>query len=274
MIEPINIISLGAGVQSSTMALMAALGEITPMPQAAIFADTKSEPKSVMVWLDWLENQLPFPVYRVTQRQGLAEDALRIRERKDKKGFWVPSGVPHYSINKDGSHGHGPRQCTHDFKITPIMREARRLMRESGAKRVVNWIGISLDEAHRMKNSRVKYTSNIWPLIEKRMNRSDCLSWMESKGFPKPPRSACVFCPYHSDREWRRLKNDEPDEFMKAVEFEKSYAAAKAATVWKKMLKVYLHKSCVPLDQVDFSTEEENGQGNLFGNECEGMCGV
>jgi len=33
-----HVISLGAGVQSSTMALMAAAGEITPMPDCAIFA--------------------------------------------------------------------------------------------------------------------------------------------------------------------------------------------------------------------------------------------
>ena len=43
IISPIHIISLGAGVQSSTMALMAACGEITPMPQCAIFADTQAE---------------------------------------------------------------------------------------------------------------------------------------------------------------------------------------------------------------------------------------
>lgn len=46
MNEPIHIISLGAGVQSSTMALMAAAGEITPMPKCAIFADTQDEPES------------------------------------------------------------------------------------------------------------------------------------------------------------------------------------------------------------------------------------
>ncbi len=39
----VHTISLGAGVQSSTMALMAAAGEITPMPAAAIFADTQAE---------------------------------------------------------------------------------------------------------------------------------------------------------------------------------------------------------------------------------------
>ena len=49
-------VSLGAGVQSSAMALMAAAGEISPMPRAAIFADTQAEPDSVYRWLDWLAN--------------------------------------------------------------------------------------------------------------------------------------------------------------------------------------------------------------------------
>ena len=274
MSDPIHIISLGAGVQSSTMALMAAHGEITPMPVAAIFADTKAEPASVYRWLDWLETQLPFQVYRVTQGEGLAKNALRVRQRKDGNGSWVPSGIPHYSVNRDGSTGHGPRQCTRDFKLTPIMRESRRIMKECGTKRVVQWIGISMDEAHRMKPSRVRYATNRWPLIDAGMKRSDCLRWMEAKGYPKPPRSACVFCPYHSDAEWRRLRDEEPDEFAKAVQFERDYQAAKIQTVSKKGFVPYLHSSRVNLDQVDFSTDVERGQGLLWGNECEGMCGV
>ena len=64
--DPMHILSLGAGVQSSTLALMAAKGEVGPMPMAAIFSDTQAEPKEVYDWLDWLEKQLPYPVYRVT----------------------------------------------------------------------------------------------------------------------------------------------------------------------------------------------------------------
>lgn len=66
MNEPIHILSLGAGVRSSILALMAAAGEISPMPTVAIFADTQAEPASVYRWLDWLEKQLPFPVVRAT----------------------------------------------------------------------------------------------------------------------------------------------------------------------------------------------------------------
>lgn len=267
----IHLISLGAGVQSSTMALMAAAGEITPMPYAAIFADTGAEPASVYRWLDWLENKLPFPVIRVCQGDGLEADALKVRQKKDGSGSWIPSAIPYFSINSDGSHGQGPRQCTHDFKLAPLMRQARICMSATESDSVIWWIGISLDEAHRMKPSRVGYSKNMWPLIDKRMHRRDCLRWMRAKGFPTPPRSACVFCPYHSDSEWRRMRDEEPEEFQKAVEFERRYRAAKASTV---NFVPYLHASRVPLDQVDFSTDEDQGQQLLFGNECEGLCGV
>src|SRR5215475_6262989 len=205
----IHVISLGAGVQSSTMALMAGK-QIQPMPVAAIFADTQAEPKSVYEWLDKLEKMLPFPVIRVTQGEGLEKDSLRIRQRKDGKGNWVPSGIPHYSINRDGTDGHGPRQCTQDFKLTPLLREARRLLKEHNAQRVIQWIGISLDEAHRMKPSRVKYTVTRWPLIELEMKRYHCVNWLANRGL-KAPRSACVFCPYHNNVEWKRLKDEEPE---------------------------------------------------------------
>ena len=36
----------------------------------------------------------------------------------------------------------------------------------------------------------------------------------------------------------------------------------------------WLHRSCVPLEEVDLSTEMDAGQLDMFGNECEGLCGV
>ncbi len=64
----LRVLSLGAGVQSTTLALMAAHGEIGPMPDCAIFADTGWEPNSVYDHLDWLRspNVLPFPVHVVS----------------------------------------------------------------------------------------------------------------------------------------------------------------------------------------------------------------
>jgi len=278
---PFTFLSLGAGVQSSTIALMAKHGEITPMPDAAIFADTQAEPASVYRWLEWLERQLPFPVHRVS-RGDLTAESLIIRERKDKTGYWSKSLVPAFIGNQDGTRGIMGRQCTYSYKVEQLERAARRLgnvKRGQKAVTVTQWIGISWDEIQRIKASRVPWSQHRWPLVELRMGRRDCLRWMEEHGYPKPPRSACVYCPFHSDKEWRRLRDDEPEEFARAVKFEKDIQEVKSKT--ERMRGVpFLHPSLVPLDQVDFRTDIERGQLSLwleeqsFGNECEGLCGV
>ena len=66
-----HIISLGAGVQSTVMALMAAKGEIEPMPDCAIFADTGAEPRYVYDQLDMIEANVPFPIHKVKYKEGL-----------------------------------------------------------------------------------------------------------------------------------------------------------------------------------------------------------
>lgn len=270
--KPVDIISLGAGVQSSTMSLMAAAGEITPMPKAAIFADTQAEPASVYKWLDWLEKELPFPVIRVT-KGNLAAVALTLKQRKTGNGLWSKTVIPTYILNKDGSRGIVQRQCTWDFKMTPIIREAKRLRKKYQASNIIQWIGISVDEVWRMKPSREKLITHRWPLVEMGFNRQRCLQWMKSMGFSRPPRSACVFCPYHNDHEWRRLKKEEPDEFYRAVQFEKDLQQVKAQTDNMNGIP-FLHSSLKRLELVDLETLEEKGQLNLFNNECEGMCGV
>jgi hypothetical protein len=269
----IHLLSLGAGVQSSTMALMAAEGELLPMPVGAVFADTMDEPKSVYVWLDWLEKQLPFPVYRVGKKRSISEVALEIRQRKDGTGQWSKSAVPAWIQNQDGSTGAMRRICTTDWKVVPLISKTKALIKQHGTSGAVQWIGISRDEAHRMKDSREAKIKHRWPLIELGMSRHDCLKWIEKHNLPKPPRSACVFCPYHSDKEWRRLKSEEPKEFKRAVEFEKELQAVKRVSDRRGGVP-FLHRSMKPLSDVDFSTEEERGQISLFGNECEGMCGV
>ncbi len=276
MSEPIHIISLGAGVQSSTMSLMAAAGEITPMPTAAVFADTQAEPKSVYTWLDWLEKQLPFPVHRVTAG-ALQDGALRVR--KSKKGLlYNDVKIPAFTLSSDGKSGViGQRNCTEDYKIIPILRKLREIAEvPRGCKTVmvVQWIGISLDESLRMKESRNLFMENRWPLIEKRISRSDCVQWMQRRGFPKPPRSACIFCPFHSDHEWNHLKSEEPESFARAAAFESRLQMSRFQENLSMKSRMFLHAKRVPLGEIDFSTEEERGQLNMFNNECEGMCGV
>ena len=172
---PVHIISLGAGVQSSTMALMAACGEITPMPIAAVFADTHEEPGGVYEWLDWLEKQLPFPVIRVS-RGCLTTESLKIKTRKDGTGRWTKSLIPAHVLNKDGTKGIMGRQCTFSYKVEELEKASRHL---GGIKRgqktvgVIQWIGISLDETYRMKPARKAWVSHRWPLIDMGMKIND-----------------------------------------------------------------------------------------------------
>ncbi len=117
MSEPIHIISLGAGVQSSTMALMAACGELTPRPTAAIFADTQDEPEAVYEYLSYLEKLLPFPVVRVTNG--------KLSQTFGEKFVHIPA----FRLNKDNSISMGKKQCTKNFKIKPIYRHVRHVLK-------------------------------------------------------------------------------------------------------------------------------------------------
>lgn len=167
------------------------------------------------------------------------------------------------------------RQCTTDYKIVPIRRKVRELTgltrRRSPDHPVVEqWIGISLDEIIRMKPSREAWQLNRWPLIERRMSRRDCLAWLRRHGYPEPPKSACIGCPFHDDNRWRAIRDDDPAAWADAVGVDQAIRTGLRGIRGA----VYLHRSAVPLDQVDLSTAAEHGQLDLFGNECEGLCGV
>ena len=248
----LNFISLGGGVQSSTIALKAAHKEITPMPDGAIFADTGAEPKKVYEWLDWLEKQLPFPVHRVTAGN-LRDDLLE--SAKDRRRIASP---PLFS-----GTGMLWRQCTQEYKIAPINKFI-------GKRECILWIGISQDEIIRKKPNQRKNITNRWPLLELEMTRNGCLKWMRENKYPMPSKSACTFCPYHDNRTWRDMKMSDAESFADAVLVDNAIRAG----IGKTTQTLYLHRSCKPLDQVDFRNAEDMGQIDMFGNECEGMCGV
>ena len=276
----LRVLSLGAGVQSSTLALMMAHGELRPVDHA-IFADTQGEPAEVYAWLDTLEQlikPLPyaFPIHRVTAGS-LADNELRVRTSRLSGKKYLPAKIPAFVKNADGTRGLLGRKCTADFKIVPVTQKIRALLDITRAKPgqhlVEQSIGISRDEAHRMKPSRTPWIECNWPLVDAGMTRDGCLRWMADKGYPVPPRSACGFCPFHSDNEWIRLRDEHPVAFEEAALFEERLQ--EAATRQEVLNgKPFLHSACIPLRLVPFKTLPANQQISLFGNECEGMCGV
>ena len=265
----LNIISLGAGVQSSTMALMAAHGEITPMPDCAIFADTGDEGSNTYDWLVWLRKQLPFEVRARTN--GRLSYALMAGNDMARIPAFVEAG------------GLAKRQCTRNFKIRVIRREVRAVLgvasRDWVAPGSVNqWIGISTDEADRMKPAGVKFIVNRFPLIELGMSRTDCERWIWKHYQRRAPKSSCVFCAFQSPEQWLTRKTIAPNDFAFACNIDDELRSPK--NVIRFHGNLFLHSSFVPLREVNFAAivaerkSKRERQPDMFGNECEGVCGV
>jgi hypothetical protein len=258
--EPLRVLSLGAGVQSTTLLLLALEGEL-PRPDLVVFADTQWEPAAVYRHLAYLEGLMAAAGVRFER---VTAGDIRADALAGKPGY--RAAMPFYTLAADGRAGVLMRQCTMDYKIKPIRRAIRACMQARGEKSAELWMGISLDEVQRTRTSDVAYLRNRYPLIERRWTRGDCLAWMERRGFPKPPRSACVACPFRRDDQWRVL---EPAEFADAVTFD-----AAMRHLPNLDAELYVHRSRQPLLQVDLSTEQERGQMEMWGDECAGVCGV
>lgn len=277
---PLSVISLGAGVQSSALLMLAANDELPKgyeKPTDAIFADTGDEPGSVYQWLEKLSGLAETSGIRlhVVSAGVLSEAALEGRSG---------AGIPAFLGNSLGRVAMSPRACTSDFKVAPIRRKVREILgvgpnERIGKESVDMLIGISVDEVQRARTSRVGYIRNRYPLLDMRLSRSEARAYVARQGLGEPPRSACVFCPYRSDNSWRELRDNEPEAFQRAVAFdgrlrESNRTRREGGSSNAMPFDVFLHRSLLPLAEVDFSTPEENGQLSLFANECEGMCGV
>lgn len=303
--KELHVFSLGAGVQSSTMLLMACHGEITPMPDLVIFSDTGWEPKAVYKHLEWLKIEVKkFGVEIITVDNGnIREDifnAVNDSKRFASLPFFTLSDVPVYEredeeeeidenqyvmfddiefekaenkvIGFKEQKGMVRRQCTREYKIHAVQQAVRRHLGYQKGQRVKElvhmWKGISTDEIERMDMSQDKWIEFRYPLIEQNMSRSGCLEWMEAKGYPRPPKSSCIGCPFHNDAMWLDMKINDPESWADAVLID---GVIKKLPRFKG--KAFLHRSCRPLEEVDFNENQLNTD-NYFINDCSGSCGV
>ena len=260
-----KIISLGAGVQSSVLALLSDRGELMPRADACIFADTQAEPISIYKHLEWLKKEISIPIH-VVSAGNLTEDILKGQNSTGQDFITIPL------FSKEGNKVQmGRRQCTREYKITPIQKKCRELAGYKRFQRISEgtiemMIGITTDEASRMKDSRVKYIKNIFPLIDMEWSRVHCFKWF-SENYPdrKLEKSACIFCPYRTNKEWIELKNNS------SKEWEKVLAIDERLRTIKKDKVNYIHPSGKPIEEaINLKSE----QINFFEQECEGMCGV
>lgn len=330
----LRVLSLGAGVQSTTLLLMSLRGEL-PRLDGVVFADTQWEPKAVYEHLEFLRRECEkagVPLYTGTAGN-LREDGIEFRSRGWARGETSKkryASIPVFVKNPDGSQGRVNRQCTKEYKIEVVDRIIRRLILGLKAGRpappgsVEHWFGITTDESRRAVfpgrwkevdadnqprlygESTVVRKKKVWkpapwkthayPLLDavllpdrtsrpfghlpRTYTRDDCEDWLR-KNLPgrKVPRSACIGCPFRSNEEWRRMRDETPDEWADAVEFDHAQRAADRKGASRRGMIVgetYVHRQLIPLDMVDL-----DGQGEPEGTHCgflndgqDGLCGV
>jgi hypothetical protein len=279
-----HILNLGAGVQSTTLYLMFMRGEIKPQIDCVIFADTQEEPGAVYRHLEWLQS-LKGPEILVRTKGRIGDDLCQGINSTGQRFASVPF------FTTDGKTvGQTRRQCSKEYKTEVIERAIRREVlglkprgRVPKGVAVHQYLGISLDEAGRarriaeMFRREKKWATPHFPLVDTFWTRPDCLNYLSPKVPHQTPRSACVFCPYHSAAEWVHLRDTDPDGWARAVEVDA--ALRRPGTLVNRGLQqaAYLHRSCKPLDEVVFDTRPKPRDLQLsmsFAAVCEGVCGV
>lgn len=298
MTAMLRIGNLGAGVQSTTCYLLEMEGKIEPCA-AWIFADTKEEPKAVYDHLAWLEAQGGTRIIRTGRMVGLGDQLARGIHATGQRFVSIPAytaeldheqrkGQPAAGCN----YGQTQRQCTKEYKIEMIEKAIRQEImglkpRQRFPKhvRVVQLFGLSDDEPRRIRRVKENYQAHPWakpafPLASLGWTRERCRRYLLGCVPHTVPRSACTFCPYRSPIEWEHLKHTDPEGWARAVEIDR--ALRKEGNVCNRKLnqKLYLHRSCLPLEVIDFErlAAEERRKGrspDMFEWACaEGMCGV
>jgi len=266
--EKFSVLSLGWGVQSFTLAAMAALDEIEK-PDLVVFADTTHENASAYELADkftpWLGER------------GITVDTV---QAESTKPVLVTSGgvrkvvIPAFSKElKTGAISQINRNCTGDWKISPVRKLVSAKLKEHGLKKTPDvaemWLGITTDEWQRMRDADVKWVKNRFPLIERRMSRMDCITWLESKDLPVPDKSGCVFCPYMKSAYWKKSKsNQQSGDWQHAVDVDREIRSSPSYPEYER----FVHRLAVPLNDAVTIPEDFGASQSSF-DECDsGFC--
>ena len=270
-----TVLSLGAGVQSSALALMCEQNAFgLQRPDLAIFADTGWEPPAVYEHLEWLEKQLSYPVVKVSAGN-IREDLLKGVDANGRPFLNLPV---HFADEKGRQTGVGRRKCTEDYKIKPIREYLRNYLGIPKGQRapkniqVEQWLGISIEESQRQKPNPVEWITNKYPLVEKGFSRTQLHAWFKDR-YPDRslPKSSCIGCPYHGNSEWKEMKQNDVESWNDAVYIDNTLRNLPDI---RNNLRgfAYLHRSRIPLQFAE--VDDVSSYSESMAEECEGICGL
>jgi 3'-phosphoadenosine 5'-phosphosulfate sulfotransferase (PAPS reductase)/FAD synthetase len=191
------ILSYGGGVNS--FALLLLLLKRRKKLDEVVFADTGAELPETYRHLRYARKVLKeknIPFTEVSSKNGSLYDTCR-RRKVIPSVFW--------------------RWSTRDYKITPIYSYYRSL-----GDHINQYLAICWDEIDRMKDSLIPSVTNLYPLIDGKLTRADCVKIIEEEGFPVPVKSGCYFCPFNSNSRWEYIYRNHRDFFTKARKLEET----------------------------------------------------
>lgn len=243
-----EIFSHGGGTQSAAITALIVKG-LLPRPDYVCIVDTERERSTT--WEYW--DSVIVPAFRSIN---IEPHRIRVSEHATNGSYFSKSGktvlIPAYT-DQTGDVGKLSGFCSEKWKVETRTRFVRGVLGVA-TKEQRNWIGFSLDESRRavrmMKGEEWQAGRIRFPLIhDVPLRRQEAISIVEKMGWPTPPRSACWMCPNQGDHEWRNLKANHPDEFSAACALEKEIQIHDPFA--------WLHSSCVPLGEVDFSQPDD-----------------
>lgn len=220
--RPLRVFSYGGGTQSTAALVLAVqdkidfphfvfanVGDDSEHPRTIAYVRTVAAPYAAANGINLEE------VQRV-RRDGTVRTLYQHVMASNLKGVQIPM-----RFARSGSPAR--RHCTIDYKIK-VLGKWHREHGASAENPAHVGIGISWDELQRMRTSTDPERIIEYPLVDLRLTRSDCERIIREAGLPQPGRSSCWFCPYKTQREWQRMRHEEPEVFAKAVEMEQHMA--------------------------------------------------
>lgn len=267
----LQVLSSGGGTQSNCMLVLIAMGAL-PKPDLVVMADTEREASNVFEYqkkyIAPLCKKIGLEYVIIPKSDWTTADILYTSKSNDETtlpGFFTEIN----GRDKNSECGKQASFCSDKWKKEVLHRYLNdRFGEKELTKRGVDfWIGMSFDEP-----KRIRYNSGKWqkryPLFESMILREQAIKIVQDYGFNKPPRSICWMCPNRHYDVWQWMKENVPNDFKKAVEFEKQL---QIDFPW-----LWLTKSGVPLESIDFvALSKSDKQIDIFDRYCDtGMCFV
>ena len=238
--ETLQIWSSGGGTQSTAIAVLILQGKL-PKPDYAFIADTGRETEETWEYLNRWTNPALAQI-------GLEVERLRpdsTPEIFNSKGTML---IPAFFTEDAKASNFCSAYWKRDF--------VKRIAVQRKLVPAVNWLGISTDEMRRVGTPRAKNWQLRYPLIfDCPTSREQCVKLIADYGWPKAPKSSCWMCPNRRDAQWIHLRDNRPEEFAKAIEFDRELRERKQ--------DAFLHESRTPLELVVLQEKRGNENGQL-----------